>query len=95
MRTGTKILHGGIGMSVDVSPQGFDKWWRAKKIAAKYGMGVSTWWKLASSPEAPKAVRIGKRFTVWRPIEVEEFMEKIATGAIKVSGGPDSDGQVA
>ena len=51
---------------------------RAREIALKYGMGVSTVWKWTAIGHLPKPQKLGKKMTVWNADEVDSVMKEIA-----------------
>tara|TARA_R110002020_G_scaffold131990_2_gene294909 strand:- start:697 stop:921 length:225 start_codon:yes stop_codon:yes gene_type:complete len=51
---------------------------RAREIALKYGMGVSTVWKWTANGDLPKPQKLGKKMTVWNADEVDSVMKEIA-----------------
>jgi len=63
--------------------KGNDALWRASECARRCGMGQSTWWKFVADGIAPKAIKIGQRFTAWRASDVLTFIERAASGAFE------------
>ena len=43
---------------------------RVKDVAARLGIGESTWWAWVKAGKAPKSIKFGSRITVWRLSEV-------------------------
>jgi len=51
---------------------------RAREIAFKYGMGLSTVWKWTANGILPKPQKLGKKMTVWKTDEVDSVMSELA-----------------
>lgn len=49
---------------------------RAKQVAAKLGIGLSSVWRLANDdPTFPKPFALSTRVTVWDSVEVDRYID--------------------
>jgi predicted DNA-binding transcriptional regulator AlpA len=54
---------------------------RAKQIAKDKSISISTVWRWAREGILPKPIKLTSRTTVWRAVEVDAAIEKIAEGS--------------
>jgi prophage regulatory protein len=52
------------------------KFLRAKEVAQMLGIGISTVWYYVKIGNLPEPIRLGKRVTVWKLSDLNEWMEE-------------------
>lgn len=51
---------------------------RVKDLAKRLGIGESTIWRWVSEGRFPEPIRLGRRITVWKREDIEEFLGQAA-----------------
>lgn len=51
---------------------------RAQEAASYLGIAVSTFWRWVAQGKLPKGIRLGKRCTVWKREELDNYLEQCA-----------------
>lgn len=64
-------------MQMDLTPVSRD-FWRAKQIAHRLGIGLSTWWMWVATGRAPKGIKIGEKTTVWRAADIDDLVRRLS-----------------
>jgi len=50
---------------------------RVKDVAARLGIGASTWWGWVKAGKAPQSIKLGSRITVWRASDVMALVARL------------------
>ena len=61
-----------------------ETYWRVKDVAARLGIGVSTWWSFVKQGKAPRGIKLGSRITVWRASEIMALVERMESAGKEV-----------